>query len=77
MIRATARLWHHESWPGFDVDPCGLPVPSRARQASGLESRGSVAKLRLYLPAGAAGVEMFARLVDRFRLLRVGERKAA
>jgi len=34
-------------------------------------------KLKLYVPAGAAGAEVFERLVDRFPIARVHERKAA
>ncbi|WP_448140512.1 strawberry notch-like NTP hydrolase domain-containing protein [Sphingopyxis fribergensis] len=34
-------------------------------------------KLKLYVPAGAAGAEVFAALVDRFPIQRVSDRKAA
>ncbi|MGQ2932784.1 MAG: strawberry notch-like NTP hydrolase domain-containing protein [Sphingopyxis sp.] len=34
-------------------------------------------KLKLYVPAGAAGADVFERLVDRFPIARVLERKAA
>ncbi|WP_439486534.1 strawberry notch-like NTP hydrolase domain-containing protein [Blastomonas fulva] len=34
-------------------------------------------KLKLYVPAGAAGAEVFAALVSRFAIVRVQERKAA
>jgi hypothetical protein len=34
-------------------------------------------KLKLYVPAGAAGADVFARLVDRFPIERVSDRKAA
>ncbi|WP_446660913.1 strawberry notch-like NTP hydrolase domain-containing protein [Blastomonas sp. SL216] len=34
-------------------------------------------KLKLYVPAGAAGADVFARLIDRFPVVRLHERKAA
>ncbi len=46
-------------------------------KAFGLISEIVSWKLKLYVPAGAAGAEVFARLVDRFPIQRVTERKAA
>ena len=34
-------------------------------------------KLKLYVPAGAAGADVFVALVDRFPITRVLDRKAA
>ena len=34
-------------------------------------------KLKLYVPAGAAGADVFAALLDRFPIERVQDRKAA
>lgn len=34
-------------------------------------------KLKLYVPAGAAGADVFARLIDRFPVVGLHERKAA
>ena len=46
-------------------------------KAMGLMSEIVSWKLRLYVPMGAAGAEAFARLVDRFPIQRVADRKAA
>ena len=46
-------------------------------KAMGLISEIVSWKLKLYVPAGAAGADVFARLVDRFPIQRVAERKAA
>ncbi len=46
-------------------------------KAFGLISEIVSWKLKLYVPAGAAGADVFARLVDRFPIQRVGGRKAA
>ena len=46
-------------------------------KAFGLISEIVSWKLKLYVPAGAAGADVFARLVDRFPILRVSDRKAA
>jgi hypothetical protein len=46
-------------------------------KAFGLISEIVSWKLKLYVPAGAAGADVFARLVDRFPIERVSDRKAA
>jgi predicted RNA methylase len=46
-------------------------------KAFGLISEIVSWKLKLYVPAGAAGADVFARLVDRFPIERVNDRKAA
>lgn len=46
-------------------------------KAMGLMSEIVSWKLKLYVPAGAAGADVFARLVDRFPIQRVAGRKAA
>ncbi|HVH48375.1 MAG TPA: strawberry notch family protein [Sphingomicrobium sp.] len=46
-------------------------------KAMGLISEIVSWKLRLYVPAGAAGADVFAALVDRFPIVRVVDRKAA
>lgn len=46
-------------------------------KAMGLISEIVSWKLKLYVPAGAAGADVFARLVDRFPVQRVADRKAA
>jgi hypothetical protein len=46
-------------------------------KAFGLISEIVSWKLKLYVPAGAAGADVFARLVDRFPIQRVADRKAA
>ncbi len=46
-------------------------------KACGLISEIVSWKLKLYVPAGAAGADVFARLVDRFPIERVAARKAA
>jgi hypothetical protein len=46
-------------------------------KAFGLMSEIVSWKLKLYVPTGAAGADIFARLVDRFPIQRVAERKAA
>src|SRR3546814_17386521 len=46
-------------------------------KAFGLISEIVSWKLKLYVPAGAAGAAVFARLVDRFPIQRVADRKAA
>ena len=46
-------------------------------KAMGLISEIISWKLRLYVPAGAAGADVFAALVDRFPIVRVADRKAA
>lgn len=46
-------------------------------KAMGLISEIVSWKLRLYVPAGAAGADVFAALVDRFPIQRVADRKAA
>ncbi|MBE1529745.1 putative RNA methylase [Sphingopyxis sp. OAS728] len=46
-------------------------------KAFGLISEIVSWKLRLYVPAGAAGADVFARLLERFPIQRVHERKAA
>ncbi|MGL3821877.1 strawberry notch-like NTP hydrolase domain-containing protein [Sphingopyxis sp. R3-92] len=46
-------------------------------KAMGLISEIVSWKLKLYVPAGAAGADVFARLVDRFPIQRVADRKAA
>jgi predicted RNA methylase len=46
-------------------------------KAMGLISEIVAWKLKLYVPAGAAGADVFERLVDRFPIARVLERKAA
>lgn len=46
-------------------------------KAMGLISEIVSWKLKLYVPAGAAGADVFAALVDRFPIVRVQDRKAA
>ncbi len=46
-------------------------------KAFGLISEIVSWKLKLYVPAGAAGADVFAKLVDRFPIERVSDRKAA
>ncbi|AOF98741.1 methyltransferase small domain protein (plasmid) [Blastomonas sp. RAC04] len=46
-------------------------------KAMGLISEIVWWKLKLYVPAGAAGADVFAALVDRFPIVRVQDRKAA
>jgi hypothetical protein len=46
-------------------------------KAMGLMSEIMSWKLKLYVPAGAHGADVFARLVDRFPIQRVADRKAA
>lgn len=46
-------------------------------KAMGLISEIVSWKLKLYVPAGAAGADVFAALVDRFPIQRVQDRKAA
>ena len=46
-------------------------------KAFGLISEIVSWQLKLYVPAGAAGADVFARLVDRFPIQRIADRKAA
>ncbi|MGQ3228574.1 MAG: strawberry notch C-terminal domain-containing protein, partial [Blastomonas fulva] len=46
-------------------------------KAMGLISEIVSWKLKLYVPAGAAGADVFAALIDRFPIVRVQDRKAA
>jgi hypothetical protein len=46
-------------------------------KAMGLISEIVSWKLKLYVPAGAAGADVFTALVDRFPIVRVQDRKAA
>lgn len=60
------------------VELSGFIDPGVERlKAFGLISEIVSWKLRLNVPAGAAGADAFARLVDRFPIQRVAGRKAA